>query len=55
LVARHEASLEWLDNLWRASLGRTSAQALSEFYTVATRKLGVTADAAWLEAERYFA
>ena len=45
----------WLDILWRDRLGRTSTQAISEFYAVATRKLGITADRAWPYAERFFA
>lgn len=53
--AKHRRAEEWLDRLWGGSLGRTSAQVLSEFYTVATRKLRVAPAVAWLEAERYFA
>ena len=30
---------EWLFHLWREQLGRTSVQALSEFYVNVTRKL----------------
>lgn len=51
---RHRQAEEWIDSLWRARLGRTSAQALSEFYAVATRKLKIAPDIAWQEAERYF-
>ena len=44
----------WLDVLWRDRLGRTSIQAISEFYAVATRKLAIPADRAWIYAERFF-
>jgi predicted nucleic acid-binding protein len=43
----------WLDELWRTRRGRTSVQAISEFYAVATRKLKVAPEVAWQEAERY--
>lgn len=52
---KHRHVEAWLDELWRAQLGRTSTQALSEFYVVATRKLKVAPEVAWGEAERYFA
>jgi predicted nucleic acid-binding protein len=47
LVYAHESSepdkqaraLEWVDTLWREQRGRTSAQVLSEFYAVVTRKI----------------
>lgn len=51
---KHRRVEEWLDQLWRARLGRTSAQALSEFYAVATRKLKISPEVAWEEAARYF-
>ena len=40
---------EWLDLLWREQRGRTSAQVLSEYYSVVTRKstMGVTPEVAW--------
>ena len=34
---KHRRAEEWLDELWRTRMGRTSAQALSEFYSVASR------------------
>ena len=46
-------AVEWIDALWDNRLGRTSAQALAEVYAVATRKLGIQADAAWHYVERY--
>jgi predicted nucleic acid-binding protein len=52
---KHRRAAEWLDELWRTRLGRTSAQALSEFYATATRKLGIAPGVAWEEAGRYFA
>lgn len=51
---KHARAEAWLDVLWRERLGRTSAQALSEFYAVATRKLGIDPARAWEEAERFF-
>ena len=52
---KHERAQQWIDLLWRERLGRTSVQAISEFYAVATRKLGVAPERAWQRAERYFA
>src|SRR5438034_1140444 len=39
----------WLESLWRAQLGRTSTQVLSEYYVTVTLKLdpGMDADEAW--------
>lgn len=51
---KHRQAEAWLDSLWGARQGRTSAQALAEFYAAATRKLKVAPDTAWQEAERYF-
>jgi len=53
--AKHQRASDWLDVLWRDRSGRTSAQAVSEFYAVATRKLAMAPLVAWAEAERYFA
>lgn len=52
---KHERAAQWLDLLWRERLGRTSVQAISEAYAVATRKLGIAPERAWASAERYFA
>ena len=52
---KQERAAQWLDILWRDRVGRTSTQAISEFYAVATKKLGFPAERAWLYAERYFA
>jgi predicted nucleic acid-binding protein len=54
-AAKRERSLQWIELLWRDRLGRTSAQAIAEFYAVATRKLGIEPERAWETAERYFA
>lgn len=53
-LAKHKRAEEWLDTLWRSSRGRTSIQALSEFYAVSTRKLGVPPQITWVEVARYF-
>ena len=53
--AKHRRASDWLDVLWRDRSGRTSAQAVSEFYALVTRKLGMAPAVAWVEAERYFA
>jgi len=52
---KQERAEQWLDLLWRERLGHTSAQALSEFYAVITRKLGFPAERAWQYVERYMA
>ena len=52
---KQQRAAQWLDVLWRDRAGRTSAQAISEFYAVATKKLGFPAERAWQYAERYFA
>jgi len=57
VAAKQGAAIAWIDHLWSKSSGRTSAQVLSEFYTVVTRKLkpGLTQDDAWRQTERYLA
>ncbi len=52
---KRQRTESWLDVLWRDRSGRISIQAISEFYAVATRKLGIPADRAWVYAERFFA
>jgi predicted nucleic acid-binding protein len=52
---KQKRATQWIDRLWERHTGRTSCQVLSEFYSVATRKLAVPADQAWDEASRYFA
>lgn len=52
---KQQRAEQWIDLLWRERTGRTSAQAIAEFYSVATRKLAVPADRAWDYAERYLA
>lgn len=48
---------EWIDLLWREDAGRTSAQVLSEFYSVVTRRLipRVSPDEAWDDTRMLFA
>lgn len=47
----------WLEHLWRERLGRTSVQVLSEYYTVATRKLTprVSPERVWDDVTALFA
>lgn len=47
----------WMEKLWQEQLGRTSTQALSEYYTVVTQKLdpGLPADEAWDDVKALFA
>jgi predicted nucleic acid-binding protein len=52
---KQERAAQWIDLLWRERLGRTSAQAIAEFYAVATRKLGIAPERVWPHVERYFA
>jgi predicted nucleic acid-binding protein len=52
---KQERAVRWIDMLWRDRVGRTSTQAISEFYAVATKKLGFPAERAWQYAVRYFA
>lgn len=46
---KQSISANWIAHLWRERLGRTSAQVLSEYYAVATRKLNprVAPELAW--------
>ena len=37
--AKQEQAVAWMERLWRERLGRTSWQALNEFYVTVTRKL----------------
>jgi len=48
---------EWIELLWREGAGRTSAQVLSEFYSVVTRRLipRVSPDEAWDDTRMLFA
>jgi predicted nucleic acid-binding protein len=50
---KHRVASDWVKQLWREQRGRTSIQALNEFYWVATRKLKpkVSADDAWHSVE----
>ncbi|HZP92173.1 MAG TPA: PIN domain-containing protein [Burkholderiales bacterium] len=51
---KQDRAAHWIDLLWRERLGRTSAQAMAEFYVVATRKLGIAHERAWHHVERFF-
>ena len=46
---KQSIAANWIAHLWHERLGRTSAQVLSEYYAVATRKLAppVAPDLAW--------
>jgi len=48
---------QWLEQLWRTGLGRTSMQVLSECYVTLTRKLAarVPEEQAWEEIDALFA
>jgi predicted nucleic acid-binding protein len=52
--AKRGRARDWISHLWRAGQGRTSTQALSEFY-VNARKAGVSSDKAWEEVEALLA
>jgi predicted nucleic acid-binding protein len=52
---KQKLAAQWLDHLWGERQGRTSAQALAEFYAALSRKLGVAPGLAWPYVERYFA
>lgn len=54
-LTKHKRAEDWLDSLWSSTRGRTSIQALSEFYVASTRKLGVAPQTTWPEMVRYFA
>lgn len=53
---KQAVATRWLDYLWRNGAGRTSCQALNEFYVVATRKLEshVGAEDAWDDVTSLF-
>jgi predicted nucleic acid-binding protein len=55
--AKQSKAREWIRFLWDTQRGRTSAQALSEFYDTVTRKFqpGVARDDAWEEVQSYLA
>lgn len=46
---KHARAAAWIEHLWKERCGRTSAQALAEFYVTLTRKLRsvVAPDDAW--------
>lgn len=50
---KREVAASLLAQLWRDQTGRTSVQALNEFYTIVTRKIPIplSAEAAWKSVE----
>jgi predicted nucleic acid-binding protein len=52
--AKRGRARDWIAHLWRAAQGRTSMQALSEFY-VNARRLGVSSEKAWGEVDALLA
>jgi len=53
---KQAVATRWLDHLWRSGTGRTSCQALNEFYVVATHKLEshLGAEDAWDDVTSLF-
>jgi len=52
---KQNRAAQWLDHLWSERQGRTSCQAMAEFYAALTRKLGMAPALAWQYVERYLA
>jgi predicted nucleic acid-binding protein len=52
---KRSLAAQWLDHLWRERQGRTSAQAMAEYYAALSQKLGMAPGLAWQYVERYFA
>jgi len=48
---------QWIEMLWREGMGRTSTQALSEFYVTVTRKIPhpLSRDEAWADVQSFLA
>jgi predicted nucleic acid-binding protein len=53
--AKQRRASDWLDQLWRERLGRTSVQVISEAYVALKRLNGGNADDLWERVARYFA
>jgi predicted nucleic acid-binding protein len=55
--AKQARASAWHDHLWRAGLGRTSMQVLSEYYVNLKRmaRSRMTPEQAWTDAERFLA
>lgn len=55
--AKQPRAEEWLRQLWREQLGRTSVQVLSEYYVNVTRKLdpGLSREEAWDDVRAFLA
>ena len=56
-AAKQQRAQAWLEHLWYEQLGRTSTQALSEFYVNQKRLsgVGVAPEELWERVARYFA
>jgi predicted nucleic acid-binding protein len=54
---KHALAVEWIEQLWRQDIGRTSFQALAECYSVLTRKVKprLAPDAAWSHVAKFIA
>jgi predicted nucleic acid-binding protein len=54
-VRKFEVARVLMDRLWREQSGRTSVQALNEFYSVVTRKIRkpITREQAWHDVEEF--
>jgi predicted nucleic acid-binding protein len=54
-LVKQPLAMQWLERLWQEQTGRTSVQALNEFYYNAVRKLkpGLTAEDAWDDLKSY--
>ena len=53
--AKQRRARTWRDHLWRAELGCTSIQVLSETYATLKRLGGATPEELWKSVSRYFA
>lgn len=55
--AKQRAAQDWVSRLWQQRSGRTSIQAINEFYVAVTRKLkpGLPAEEAWSDVRSFLA
>lgn len=55
--AKQAAAAEWIERLWADGRGRTSTQALSDYYVTVTRKIAhpLRKDEAWADVEAFLA
>lgn len=56
-ASKQSRAAEWIERLWAERMGRTSTQALSEFYVTVTRKLPhpLPKDDAWADIDLFMA